>query len=259
MRRLRTLGPCVSIFVLALAASASAAPNVTNATQKGSLLIWPDIRVDDGWNTLIRIQNDGSSTSTSSATGWTATRTAWTSRPGHAEPGGLVRRADGQRHLPGESVPPAGRPTGSTTVSAGRRPEAVHGRGLLACWAADDGTQQPGEVEPPHWYGDGLPAGLARMSTARTRSSLRRVSTSNRSARRDTESRRRRLRRVPVVSGRLHHAGRGCSLTLRGTSRSYRTSASARTRAHSLLASPWKPAGPSSSWTRTGAPVAVVR
>src|SRR5262245_14525827 len=46
--------------VLALAASALAAPNLTNATQKGSLLIWPDIRVDNGWNTIIRIQNDGS-------------------------------------------------------------------------------------------------------------------------------------------------------------------------------------------------------
>src|SRR5262245_59050968 len=49
---------------LATAAGASAAPNVTNPTQKGSLLIWPDIRVDDGsdvqWNTLVRIQNDGS-------------------------------------------------------------------------------------------------------------------------------------------------------------------------------------------------------
>jgi hypothetical protein len=44
-------------------ASAHAAPNVANATQKGSLLIFPDIRVDlengDQWETLIRIQNDG--------------------------------------------------------------------------------------------------------------------------------------------------------------------------------------------------------
>src|SRR5262245_54766162 len=45
---------------IALASSAFAAPNVTNVTQKGSLLIWPDIRIDDGWNTLIRLQNDGS-------------------------------------------------------------------------------------------------------------------------------------------------------------------------------------------------------
>src|SRR5262245_63267261 len=46
--------------ILALATSALAAPNGTNATQKGSLLIWPDIRVDNGWNTSVRIQNDGS-------------------------------------------------------------------------------------------------------------------------------------------------------------------------------------------------------
>jgi hypothetical protein len=44
-----------------MASSAYAAPNVTNVTQKGSLLIWPDIRVDGNWNTLVRIQNDGSS------------------------------------------------------------------------------------------------------------------------------------------------------------------------------------------------------
>jgi hypothetical protein len=46
---------------LAIASSAFAAPNVTNASQKGSLLVWPDVRVDQGWNTLIRISNDGSS------------------------------------------------------------------------------------------------------------------------------------------------------------------------------------------------------
>jgi hypothetical protein len=54
-------------FVLALAVAgvAWAAPNVTNTTQKGSLLIFPDIRVDTDargpWNTVIRIQNDGPS------------------------------------------------------------------------------------------------------------------------------------------------------------------------------------------------------
>jgi len=47
-------------IALAMAGTASAAPNVTNATQKGSLLIFPDIRVDAPLNTLIRIENDGS-------------------------------------------------------------------------------------------------------------------------------------------------------------------------------------------------------
>jgi hypothetical protein len=33
----------------------------TNVAQKGSLLIWPDVRVNDGWKTLIRLENDGES------------------------------------------------------------------------------------------------------------------------------------------------------------------------------------------------------
>jgi hypothetical protein len=44
----------------AIAGSAFAAPNVSNTTQKGSLLIFPDIRVDQGWNTLVRLENAGS-------------------------------------------------------------------------------------------------------------------------------------------------------------------------------------------------------
>lgn len=47
------------VAVLLAASGAAAAPNVANTTQKGSLLIFPDIRIDDGWNTLVRIQNDG--------------------------------------------------------------------------------------------------------------------------------------------------------------------------------------------------------
>jgi hypothetical protein len=47
-------------IALAMAGTAFAAPNVTNVTQKGSLLVFPDIRIDDGWNTLVRLQNDGS-------------------------------------------------------------------------------------------------------------------------------------------------------------------------------------------------------
>ncbi|MGE3840167.1 MAG: hypothetical protein AB7I50_01135 [Vicinamibacterales bacterium] len=50
---------------LAMATTAFAAPNVTNFTQKGSLLYFADIRIDQGaqgpWNTLVRIQNDGNS------------------------------------------------------------------------------------------------------------------------------------------------------------------------------------------------------
>jgi hypothetical protein len=57
MRRVLTC-----LLVLTRATPALAAPNVTNATQKGSALVFPDIRVDrEGadWDTLIRIQNDG--------------------------------------------------------------------------------------------------------------------------------------------------------------------------------------------------------
>jgi hypothetical protein len=53
MRKLFVMGA-----VLAMAASAYAAPNVTNNTQKGSLLIFPDIDVRNA-NTIIRLQNDG--------------------------------------------------------------------------------------------------------------------------------------------------------------------------------------------------------
>jgi hypothetical protein len=54
MRKVLALGA-----LLALASLAQAAPNVTNVSQKGSLLIFPDVRIDDEWNTVIRIQNDG--------------------------------------------------------------------------------------------------------------------------------------------------------------------------------------------------------
>jgi hypothetical protein len=53
------------MLALAGATAASGAPNVANASQKGSLLLFSDIRVDgqgggNPINTLIRIQNDGS-------------------------------------------------------------------------------------------------------------------------------------------------------------------------------------------------------
>jgi hypothetical protein len=47
-------------LVLLAAINATAAPNVTNAMQKGSVLVFPDVRVDGDWNTLVRLQNDGS-------------------------------------------------------------------------------------------------------------------------------------------------------------------------------------------------------
>ena len=53
---LRTTG--FLVFMLCSAAVGSAAPNVANVSQKGSLLIFTDVSTDLT-NTLIRIQNDG--------------------------------------------------------------------------------------------------------------------------------------------------------------------------------------------------------
>ncbi|MGE3843744.1 MAG: hypothetical protein AB7I50_19405 [Vicinamibacterales bacterium] len=57
------LSALVAIATLVLATTAQAAPNVTNTTQKGSALMFPDVRIDidaaTPWNTLIRLQNDG--------------------------------------------------------------------------------------------------------------------------------------------------------------------------------------------------------
>jgi hypothetical protein len=39
---------------------AHAAPNITNTTQKGSLLVFPDIDTRDGRGTIVRLANDGS-------------------------------------------------------------------------------------------------------------------------------------------------------------------------------------------------------
>jgi hypothetical protein len=49
----------LTLVVLVLAWDAAAAPNVTNAAQKGSLLVFPDIDVRGTTSTLIRISNDG--------------------------------------------------------------------------------------------------------------------------------------------------------------------------------------------------------
>lgn len=46
---------------LAIAGTAYAAPNVAQNTQKGSLLIWPDIDVRGSVSTIVRLQNDNTS------------------------------------------------------------------------------------------------------------------------------------------------------------------------------------------------------
>ncbi len=61
-RARRTARGSLAALAVALvcAVSAHAAPNITNATQKGSLLVFPDIDVRAGRATIVRLANDGS-------------------------------------------------------------------------------------------------------------------------------------------------------------------------------------------------------
>lgn len=147
MRRLAVLG-----LVLAMAGSAFAAPNVTNATQKGSLLIFPDIRVDPvngQWNTLIRIANDGSSdvdvlcywmdgnknrvdlifTITRNQPVWFDARTGFGTYKVNRFPAGPANGLDNP-FLIG--------PGGATEATDN---SGAYLKGLLACWAVDSGAQ----------------------------------------------------------------------------------------------------------------------
>ena len=51
----------ISVGVLLCGSSAFAAQNVGNTSQKGSLVIFPNIDVSPGWDTIIRISNDANS------------------------------------------------------------------------------------------------------------------------------------------------------------------------------------------------------
>ncbi|MGE3842869.1 MAG: hypothetical protein AB7I50_14940 [Vicinamibacterales bacterium] len=171
-----------AVLALGLASSAAAAPNVTNVTQKGSLLVFPDIRVDDflgnyalsAWanqfDTLVRIQNDGSSDVdvkcywmdghknrvdfiipvTRNQAVWFDARTGRGSTQVNPFPTGAANGfTAGNRHpflevggalnLP---APPAqlgtGAPAYTAPVGDGYGP---YRRGLLACWVIDGGAQ----------------------------------------------------------------------------------------------------------------------
>jgi hypothetical protein len=56
MKRYTMVGAAVSLALVSIAALA--APNVVNTTQKGSLLVFPEIEAFPGYNTVIRITND---------------------------------------------------------------------------------------------------------------------------------------------------------------------------------------------------------
>ncbi|MGE3840270.1 MAG: hypothetical protein AB7I50_01660, partial [Vicinamibacterales bacterium] len=142
----------VGISALALCAPAFAAPNVTNPTQKGSLLIWPDIRVDGAWNTLIRLQNDGSQdvevicywmdgnknrvdfvvTSTRSQPFWFDALTGNGTDRVNRFPGGPANGFNNPLLGPAALPNPAG---------LGGPQTGAYGKGLLACWAVDAGEQ----------------------------------------------------------------------------------------------------------------------
>jgi hypothetical protein len=143
----------LSITLVGATATAWAAPNVTNTTQKGSLLIFPDIRVDAErgapWNTVIRLENDGSVavdvqcywmdgnknrvdfgfTLTRDQAVWFDARTGRGTRQFNPFPQGLANGFDN----PYLMTPPA--------VSEAADGAGPYRKGMLACWATDPGHQ----------------------------------------------------------------------------------------------------------------------
>jgi hypothetical protein len=57
MKRYTMVGATISLALFS--SVALAAPNIVNTTQKGSLLIFPEIDVEESTNTIIRLTNDG--------------------------------------------------------------------------------------------------------------------------------------------------------------------------------------------------------
>jgi len=165
MRKLFVTG-----LALTMATSAYAAPNVTNATQKGSLLIFSDIRVDDvlgnlanspqaaPFNTLVRIQNDGSSDIdlkcywmdghknrvdfilpvTKNQPVWFDARTGRGSTQVNAFPAAAANGfTAGNRHPFLEAGGAVAAPPAANANGDGFGP---YRRGLLACWVIDGGA-----------------------------------------------------------------------------------------------------------------------
>ncbi|MGE3840172.1 MAG: hypothetical protein AB7I50_01160 [Vicinamibacterales bacterium] len=171
------------LLSLFTAVSASAAPNVTNVTQKGSLLVFSDIRVDDArgnlrntpvtagtvFDTLIRLQNDGSSDVdvkcywmdghknrvdfiipvTKNQAVWFDARTGRGSNQVNPFPTGAANGfTAGNRHPfleAGGHVNVPGLQLGTGAPAAYAAPDGdgygPYRRGMLACWAIDDGAQ----------------------------------------------------------------------------------------------------------------------
>jgi hypothetical protein len=173
MQKLFILG-----LALLIAGSASAAPNVTNVTQKGSLLIWPDIRVDGGWNTIVRIQNDGT-LNVDVICYWmdgnknrvdfiitlTKNQPVWFEAKGGSGSTSLNRFPTGLSN--GFDNPDLISP-GFTTEAGDLN--APYRRGLLACWAVDGSAEN--QVKWNHLSGTatvfntGVPASLYETTGA---------------------------------------------------------------------------------------------
>ncbi|MGE3840173.1 MAG: hypothetical protein AB7I50_01165 [Vicinamibacterales bacterium] len=169
-------------ILLSLATTASAAPNVTNIGQKGSLLIFPDVRVDtvlgnlvnaptplqtNGFNTLIRIQNDGNSDVTlkcfwldghknrvdfvvpvgRTQASWFNAKTGGGSVNVNPFPTAAANGfTAGNRHpfleAGGAFAVPAPNQLGTTTTFPNGDGYGPYRRGALVCWVVDDGVQQ---------------------------------------------------------------------------------------------------------------------
>jgi hypothetical protein len=148
--KVRTLAAI--LLVLGTAAAAQAAPNVTNVTQKGSLLVWPFVNVVEipqvvTTDTLVRLQNDGSLDVdvkcywmdgnknrvdfiiplTRNQAVWFDARTGRGTFQVNRFPTGPANGFDNPFLLP-VTVPGPG-------------PVTATGDGLLACWAVDQGGQ----------------------------------------------------------------------------------------------------------------------
>jgi hypothetical protein len=61
MYRKFTVGLALAASLLTTSAGAQTSPNVANTSQKGSVLVFPKINLNEGWNTLVRIHNDANS------------------------------------------------------------------------------------------------------------------------------------------------------------------------------------------------------
>jgi hypothetical protein len=129
--------------VLAMASGAYAAPDVAQASQKGSALVFPDIRVDGNWATLIRISNDGdqdvdvkcywmdgNKNRVDFVTEITKEQPFWFD----AETGNGTNKVNGFPAGPSNGFAAPTFPNGNPFLPGGA---GAYYKGLLACWVVD--------------------------------------------------------------------------------------------------------------------------